>query len=535
MKKRLGNLLFFITTLMCVMVLLVCVSINSRAAGAGTLSNGANFNVALKQFGNSSCKSYNDFDYNLKKIIFTNKAPSGNFQTKGVGSNVTAYYDSNQKIVYIYSPSKIMFPAASDHAFTGLKKVESIDFNNAVDMRNIQDMTDMFYHCSSLKALDTTYFKNAKPTNMFSMFMGCFNLEQLDATNFNTSNVTTMSQLFAFCHSLKQLDVSTWNTSKVTDMHATFRGLEKVPSLNLSNFNTSNVKKMDIMFGDCKSLTRLDLRSFNTAKVTDMLFMFGGCSSLQTLDISSFDLSSIKEDKKIENFFSCCHKLKNVYAPRKIVRPLDYDYSTGYWMIRSEPIGAMILDDNNDGVADNSTVYAKLPVANKSHKYIVLKNKDVPDVVDAENEKTASGNGGSQKNSKLPLTVTIDGVTYTIGKNAKATVIKIDKVKKASLEKVTVQGVTYTVTDIAENACENNKKIKKLTIGSGVTSIGKSSFKGCKKLKKVTINANASLTIGKGAFKKINKDATIKVNGTKGKAKKKLVKAIRKQTNASVK
>ena len=38
-----------------------------------------------------------------------------------------------------------------------------------------------------------------------------------------------------------------------------------------------------------------------------------------------------------------------------------------------------------------------------------------------------------------------------------------------------------------------------------------------------------------GAFKKINKDATIKVKGIKGKAKKKLVKAIRKQTNASVK
>lgn len=160
MKKRLGNLLFFITTLMCVMVLFGCVSISSRAADAsGTLSAGMDFNLALKKLVNSSCKSYNDFDYTLKKIIFTNKAPSGNFKKKSVGTNVTAYYDSSQQIMYIYSSSKIIFRAQSNAAFSGFKKVESIDFGNAVDMRNVQNMNSMFYHCNSLKSLDTTYFK----------------------------------------------------------------------------------------------------------------------------------------------------------------------------------------------------------------------------------------------------------------------------------------------------------------------------------------------------------------------------------------
>lgn len=57
--------------------------------------------------------------------------------------------------------------------------------------------------------------------------------------------------------------------------------------------------------------------------------------------------------------------------------------------------------------------------------------------------------------------------------------------------------------------------------------IGRDAFKGCKKLKKITIKANKSLKIGKGAFKKIGKKATIKITGVKGKAKKKLVKSIK--------
>lgn len=130
--------------------------------------------------------------------------------------------------------------------------------------------------------------------------------------------------------------------------------------------------------------------------------------------------------------------------------------------------------------------------------------------------------------SKLPMTVTIDDITYDIDVNGNACATKIASKKKASLNVVTVDGTTYPVTSIAKNACKNNKKIKSVKIGSNVTSIGKNAFKGCKKLKKVTIKANKSLKIGKGAFKKINKDAKIKIKGVKGSKKKKLIKSISK-------
>ena len=59
-----------------------------------------------------------------------------------------------------------------------------------------------------------------------------------------------------------------------------------------------------------------------------------------------------------------------------------------------------------------------------------------------------------------------------------------------------------------------------------MVEIAADALKDCKKLKKVTIKANKNLKIGKSAFKKINKGATIKIKGVKGNTKKKLVKAI---------
>ena len=136
-------------------------------------------------------------------------------------------------------------------------------------------------------------------------------------------------------------------------------------------------------------------------------------------------------------------------------------------------------------------------------------------------------NGKPIDAASISQIVTVNGITYIIDVNNKATAIKINTKKKAVLNKVTANGTTYPVVAIADNACKNNKKIKALSIGSNVTSIGKDAFKGCKKLKKITIKANRSLTVGKGAFKKIGKKATIRIKGIKGKARKKLIKSIK--------
>ena len=62
-------------------------------------------------------------------------------------------------------------------------------------------------------------------------------------------------------------------------------------------------------------------------------------------------------------------------------------------------------------------------------------------------------------------------VTYTAKKKATATVTVPATVK--------VNGKTYKVTTIAANAFTGNKKMKKITVGKNIDTIGKNAFKNC--------------------------------------------------------
>ena len=88
---------------------------------------------------------------------------------------------------------------------------------------------------------------------------------------------------------------------------------------------------------------------------------------------------------------------------------------------------------------------------------------------------------------------------------------------------VTIDGVTYKVTSIAKNAFKNNKKLKKIVIGSNIKTIDANAFSGCKNLKSITIKSKNVKTIGKNAFKGIKSNAKIKVPVSKVKKYKKLL------------
>ena len=97
-----------------------------------------------------------------------------------------------------------------------------------------------------------------------------------------------------------------------------------------------------------------------------------------------------------------------------------------------------------------------------------------------------------------------------------------------------MKGVTYKVTAVSDKAFKGNKKLTTVTIESNVAKIGKEAFSSCKNLKKITVTAGKLKTIGKNAFKGINKKATITVKGTK-KAKIALKKQLKKKSIGYVK
>ena len=139
------------------------------------------------------------------------------------------------------------------------------------------------------------------------------------------------------------------------------------------------------------------------------------------------------------------------------------------------------------------------------------------------------GSTQEKSNHKEGMKATSQNATYIITSVSEktATFNKLISKKKKSYSvpnQVEIDGITYTVTKIEAKAFKNNKKLKKVTIGKNITSIGKQAFYGCNNLKTITIKSTKLKSVGKQAFKGIHKKATIKVPKKKYKKYKKLLK-----------
>lgn len=145
---------------------------------------------------------------------------------------------------------------------------------------------------------------------------------------------------------------------------------------------------------------------------------------------------------------------------------------------------------------------------------------------------TSNKNSTSTKNTS---TKSVIGTTFTNNKRkfkviTSSTVAYIKptskKIKTASVPAtVKYNGKTYKVTKIAAGAFKNCKKLKKLTIGKNVKTIGSKAMMNCKKLKTITIKSKKLKSIGSKAVSGMYKKAVIKVPNSKKKAYKKLFKA----------
>lgn len=84
---------------------------------------------------------------------------------------------------------------------------------------------------------------------------------------------------------------------------------------------------------------------------------------------------------------------------------------------------------------------------------------------------------------------------------------------------IKISGKTYKVTTIASAAFKGNKKLKKITIGKNVKSIGAKAFYGDKKLASLKINSKVLNKIGGYAFSGCKKLKTFTLKSKKLKKK----------------
>ena len=165
----------------------------------------------------------------------------------------------------------------------------------------------------------------------------------------------------------------------------------------------------------------------------------------------------------------------------------------------------------------------------------------------ADTENTANARGDLASDTYWPKYKDVKvglskGTTYVVGDlKFKATgdfTVTFKGVTNAELEslvipgKVTINGVTAKVTQIANNACKNNKVLENVSIGKFVEKIGKNAFYGCSDLEEIEIKSTTLKSVGKKAFKKLDDDAVIYV---KNKYKKKYTSLLKGKMDSGIK
>ena len=76
-----------------------------------------------------------------------------------------------------------------------------------------------------------------------------------------------------------------------------------------------------------------------------------------------------------------------------------------------------------------------------------------------------------------------------------------DDTKVVVPEEIVINDTTYEVTAVANNAFNNNKKVKQVIIGKNVTTIGKNAFSNCTKLEQVAMDTKLTAISDKAFYK----------------------------------
>ena len=136
-----------------------------------------------------------------------------------------------------------------------------------------------------------------------------------------------------------------------------------------------------------------------------------------------------------------------------------------------------------------------------------------------------------------PDNALVSGNTYKLS-NGKAVFKSAGKQANVTIpESIKADGRIYKVTSIADSAFKGNLNIRKVIIGKNVSSIKADAFNGCKNLKGITVKSTKlkASTVGKNAFKGINKKAVFKLPKKKFKSYKAIFKRSAKSSKITFK
>lgn len=214
---------------------------------------------------------------------------------------------------------------------------------NGLETNSLEDASEMFSNCNSIKKLDLTNFNLSYVANKSSFFNSSSEDVEVIINNWDMSNYVSLYtegspwttplyeylmfegtltarnlilpenfSYFFYESEYKYIDVTGWDLSSVTNLSHLFDQCNYLEGIiGLYTWDTSNITNMEYMFKECYELTSIDLSDFDTSSVESMAHMFESCSNIKTIDISSFSTESLINT---ENMFYDCSSLETIYA-----------------------------------------------------------------------------------------------------------------------------------------------------------------------------------------------------------------------------
>ncbi len=335
---------------------------------------------------------------------------------------------------------------------------------------------------------------------------------------------------FDFCKNLETVTLP----EGITDIeYYAFNSCEKLKKINIPN----TVEKInDGTFYKCKSLQAIKLPE-SIIEIGDSVFAC--CSDLSFIEIPD-GLVSIGDCA-----FCGCDSLTDITLPDtiKYIRQNAFqsciEYDNGGFAPIGKVLKNLVIHANADSFA---RVYAKKynikfrclnfhdwnegiitinpTLINKGQKTFTCiacnlkKTEEVPKL-DLPQKGRKITDDKSKNTYKVNCPAIQNGtVEFTASDTTKRSI--------TIPESVIIDGAVYKVTSVSKNAFKNNKKIKKVTIGKNVKTIGSNTFSGCKNLRTIIVKSKQIKTVGKNAFKGIHSKAEIKVPKKKLKSYRKM-------------
>ena len=458
-----------------------------------TLMTGKNFNKTLKNLAhNSTTYTYNTYDYLVEHIEFysNGELPTGFTLTQLqalpskvvslTGETIKAYYNSNNKTIYVYSDGEIVWNDDSSYMFSLFRYLQSFEIPyNLTSIGNY-----VFDECSKLTSITI-------PNSVTSI--GSYAFDYSGLTSITISNSVTSIGSSAFNHTKL---TSILIPSSVTSIGTAAFGNSSLTSITVDPNNTvyedrnSNAiikKSTNELIAGCKntvipsSVTSIGSYAFYNSGLTSITIP-SSVTSIGSYAFYNSSLTSITIPSSVASIgsyaFNYCSNLTSITIPSSVTSIGSYAFSStkltsiaipssvtsiGTAVFSSSTLASITVDPNNTVYEDrNSNAIIK-----KSTNELIAgcKNTVIPSSV------TSIGSNAFY-NSGL-TTITIPNSVTSIGSSA---------FYSSSLTSITIPS---SVTSIGSYAFYNSG-LTSITIPGSVTSIGNYAFYGCSKLTSIT-------------------------------------------------